>query len=128
MSPIEKNCPTWAYHHYFRDPVLASCSISSARGTIQECDHGGTALNSSVKVTCISKQCFILGWLDGGLWAGDHDGKWEGELSDASSSCRSFALWGGMSTWLSIWRLAPDVSSTRSLNLAAMDMKLVAVN
>ena len=27
-----------------------------------------------------------------------------------------------------VWRLAPDVLSTRSLNLAAMDMKLVAVN
>ena len=30
--------------------------------------------------------------------------------------------------WPSVWRLTPDVSSTRSLNLAAMDMKLVAVN
>ena len=76
----------------------------------------------------ISKQCFILGQLDGGLLAGDQDGKQEGELSDASGSCRSFALWGGTCAWPSIWRLAPDISSTRSLNLAAMDMKLVAVN
>ena len=79
-------------------------------------------------VTHISKQCFILGWLDGSLWAGDQDGEWEGELSNASGSHRSFALWGGMSMWPSAWRLTPDVSSTRSLNLAAMDMKLVAVN
>ena len=35
---------------------------------------------------------------------------------------------GGMSTWPSIWILTPDVSSTRSLDLAAMDTKLVAVN
>ena len=34
----------------------------------------------------------------------------------------------GLSAWPSIWRLAPDISSTRSLNLAAMYMKLVAVN
>ena len=58
----------------------------------------------------------------------DQDGKWEGELSNASGSHRSFTLCSGMSVWCSIWRLAPDVSSTRSLNLAAMDMKLVAVN
>ena len=88
----------------------------------------GTAPNSSVKVTCISKQYFILGWLDGGLWARDQDGKWEGELSDASSSCRSFTLWSGMSVWPSVWRLTPDISSIMLLYLAAMDMKLVAVN
>ena len=61
-------------------------------------------------------------------WLGDQGDEWERELSDASSSCRSFALWGGMSMWPFIWRLAPDISSTRSLDLAAMDMKLVAVN
>ena len=60
--------------------------------------------------------------------AGDQDSKWEVELPNASDSCRSFALWDGMSTWPSIWRLAPDVLSTRSLDLAVMDMKLVAVN
>ena len=76
----------------------------------------------------ISKQCFALGQLDGGLLAGHQDHKWEGELSDASYSHRSFALWDGMSTWPSIWRLASDILSTRSLNLAAMDIKLVAVN
>ena len=88
----------------------------------------GIAPNSSVKVTCISQQYFILGLLDGGLWAGDQDGEWEGELSNASGSHRSFALWGGMSTWPSVWRLTPDISSTRLLDLAAMDMNLVAVN
>ena len=75
-----------------------------------------------------SRQCFVIGQLDGGLLARDQDSKWGGELSNASDSHRSFALWGGMSTWPSIWRLAPDISSTRLLNLAAMDMKLVAVN
>ena len=98
------------------------------RVAVQEWEGGGITPNSSVKVTHISKQCFVLGWLDGGLLARDQDGECEGELSDASNSHRSFALWGGTSVWPSVWRLAPDVSSTRSLNMAAMDTKLVAVN
>ena len=88
----------------------------------------GIAPISSVKVTHISKQCFVLGQPDGGLWAGDQDGKWEGELSNASGSHRSFELWSGMSAWLSVWRLALDISSTRSLDLAAIDTKLLAAN
>ena len=88
----------------------------------------GYCPNSSVKVTHISKQCFVLEWLGSSLWAWDKDGKQEGELSDASGSHRSFRLWGGMSVWSSIWRLTPDFSFTRSLDLAAMDMKLVALN
>ena len=52
----------------------------------------------------------------------------QGELPNASDSHRSFALWDGTSVWPSIWKLAPDVLFTRSLDLAAMDMKLVAVN
>ena len=71
---------------------------------------------------------FCIRQLNGSLQARDQDSEWEGELSDASGSCRSLALWGGMSTWPSIWRLTLDISSTMSLNLAAMDMKLVAVN
>ena len=102
--------------------------MSSMRGAIQEWEGGGTAPHSSVNVTCISRQCFVLGWLDSGLLAGDQDSKWEGELPNASNFHRSFSLWGGLSVWHSIWRLAPDISSTRSLNLAAMDTKLVVVN
>ena len=127
MSPVEKYCPgpvTTA----LVSPVLASCSISSTRGAIQEWNGGGITPNSFVKVTHMSKQYFILGWLDGSLRAGDLDGKWEGGLSDTSSSHRSFTLWAGTSSWPSIWRLAPDISSARLLDLAAMDMKLVAVS
>ena len=54
--------------------------------------------------------------------------QWEGELPKAPDSHGSFALWDGMSAWPSIWRLAPDVLFPRSLNLAATDVKLVAVN
>ena len=50
------------------------------------------APNSSIKVTCISKQYFILGQLDGSLWTGDQDGEWERELSSSSSSWGSFAI------------------------------------
>ena len=72
--------------------------------------------------------CLVIEWLDGSLPARDQDGEREGELPNAPDSPRSFALWDGMSTWPSIWRLAPDVLSPRSLDLAAIDMKLVAVN
>ena len=58
----------------------------------------------------------------------DQDGKQEGELSSFSSSHGSFAVRIGTSTWPSSCRLAPDILSTRSLDLAAIDMKLVAVN
>ena len=57
------------------------------------------APNSSVKVTRISKQYLALGWPDGGLQAGDHDGEWEGELSASSDPRRSFAPWVGTSIW-----------------------------
>ena len=33
-----------------------------------------------------------------------------------------------MPVWLSIWRLAPDVQSSMSLDLAAIDMIVVPVN
>ena len=49
------------------------------------------APNSSVKVTCISKQYFVLGQPDSGLRAGDHNGEWEGELLSSSDCRRSFA-------------------------------------
>ena len=118
MSPIEKNFPTWACHH---------CFSESRSSIMQHICHKG-APNSSIKVTHISKQYFVLGQLDSSLQAGDQDGRWDGGLSNASSSHRSFALWVGTSVWPSIWRLALDVSSTRSFDLAAMDMKLVAVS
>ena len=105
-----------------------SCSISSTRGAIQEWMGGGTAPNSSVNVTCISRQCFILGQLDGGLLARDQDGKQEGELPNASDSHGSFALWDGTYAWPSVWGLAPDILFPRPLNLAAINMKLESVN
>ena len=128
MSAIAKNCPTWACHHCFGESGPNITQHIFHKGAIQEWEGGGIAPNFSVKVTHISKHYFVLGQLDGGLWAGDQDSKQEGNLSNASSSHRSFALWGGMSAWPSIWRLTPDISSTRSLNLAAMDTELVDVN
>ena len=128
MSPIGKNCPTWASHHCFSES--SSCFVQHVfyYGAIQEWEGEGIAPNSSVNVTCISRQYFILRQPDSSLWAGDQDGKWKGELSSSSGSHRSFASWVGTSAWPSTWRLAPDVSSTRLLNVAAIDMKLVAVN
>ena len=108
--------------------VLALCIISSTGGAIQAWNSGGTSPNSLVNVACISRQYLVLGQLIGGLLAGDQDSKWEGELPNAPNSLGSFALWEGMSAWPSIWRLAPDVLFSRSLHLAAIDTKLVAVN
>ena len=89
----------------------------------------GTQLpNCSINVTCILRQYLVLGWPKGGLLAGDQDGKWEGELPEASDSHWSSALWDGTSTWPSIWRLAPDILSPRSLDFAAIDVKVMAVN
>ena len=87
----------------------------------------GTAPNSSVNVTCISKQCLLLGQLDGSLLARDQDCEWEGELPNASNSHRSLHF--GMACphgppsggWLQMsYFLGHSV-------LAIIDMKLVAV-
>ena len=63
-------------------------------------------------------------------WPTGQGPRWQvkGELHNAPDSPGSLALWDGMSTWPSIRRLAPDVLSSRSLDLAAIDTKLVAVN
>ena len=45
-----------------------------------------------------------------------------------SGSHGSFAFWAGTSAWPSVWRLASHILSTRLLDLAAIDMKLVAVS
>ena len=82
------------------------------------------APNSSVNVTHISKQYFVLGQPDGSLWAGDQDGEWEGELSSSSGSHMSFALWVGTFARPSTSRLAPGILSTGSFNLAAIDTKI----
>ena len=109
-------------------PVMTSCSISSTRAAIQEWKGWDTAPNSSINVTCISRQYLVLGQLEGSLLAWDQDGKSEGELPEAYDSHWSSALWEGISMWPSIWRLAPDVLSPKSLDMAAIDVKLVAVN
>ena len=56
-------------------PARASCSITFTMGAIQACGGGGMSPNSSVKVTHISKQCFVLRQPNSGLWTGDHDGE-----------------------------------------------------
>ena len=89
---------------------------------------GETAPVSLVNVTCIPRQYLVLGWLGGNLLARDQDGKWEGELTNAPVSSGSFQLWNGTSAWPSIWRLAPDVWSSKSLDLAAIDTIVVAMN
>ena len=109
-------------------PILAYHSISSKKGTVQAWGSGGTAPVSVVNVTCIPRHYLVLRWLGSGLLAGDQDGKWEWELPNAPISLGSFQLWDGMSMWPSIWRLAPDVWSSKLLDLVAIDKIVVAVN
>ena len=65
-----------------------------------------------------------------GQWTLDWGPRWQ--VGGRTVQCfwlpRSFAVWSGTSAWPSIWRLTPDISFTRSLDLAAMDTKLLAVN
>ena len=77
---------------------------------------------------CIPRQCLVLGQLGNDLLARDHDGEWEGQLPDAPDSPGSFVLLDGMSAWPPIWRLAPDILSSKLLDLAAIDTIVVAVN
>ena len=51
-----------------------------------------------------------------------------GELPDTPMSLGSFQLWDGMSTWPSIMKLAPDVWSSKSLDLVAIDTIVVAMD
>ena len=75
MSPIEKIALPGPMTTASVSPALASHSISSTTGAIQAWEGGDTSPYSSVKVTQISKQCFILRQPNGGLWKGDHIGK-----------------------------------------------------
>ena len=109
-------------------PVLPWQSISSTRGTVQVWGGGDAALVSLVNVTCIPRQCLVLGWLGDGFWVGDQDGEWERALPAAPVSPRSFQLPDDMGVWSSVWMLVPDVQSSKSLDLIANDMIVVAVN
>ena len=72
MSPIKSISLPGPMTTASVSPALASHNISSTTGAIQACGGGGASPNSSVKVTHISKQCFVLRWPNGGLLTGDH--------------------------------------------------------
>ena len=83
---------------------------------------------SLVSVMCIPRQCLVLGQLGDSFLAGDQDGKWEGALPNAPISSGSFWPLDGMGVWPSVWRLAPHVQSSKSLDLAAINATVVAMN
>ena len=64
-------------------------------------------------------QYLVLRQLNSGLMARDQGGEWEGELPNAPNSPGSFTLWAALPCGPPIWRLAPDVQSSRLLDLAA---------
>ena len=91
-------------------------------------DCRGTTPVSSVNVTCIPKQYLVLGQMGSGLLARDQDVEQEGELPNAPISSGPFWHWDCTSAWPSVWRLAPDFWSSKSLDLVAIDMIVVAMN
>ena len=109
-------------------PVLPWQSISSTRGTIHMWGGGGVAPVSLINVMCIPRQCLMLGQPGNGFLAGDQDSKWEGVLPNAPISSESFQPLDGMGVWPSLWRLAPDVQSSKLLDLVAIDITVVAMN
>ena len=56
------------------------------------------------------------------------DGEWEGALPDAPVSSRPFQPFGDVRVWPSIWRLAPDIWSYKSLDLVAIVMTVMVMN
>ena len=65
-----------------------------------------------------------------GWWPPGHGPRWQvrGGTSQCSVSLGSFQPWDGLSVQLSIWGFVPDVQSSRSLDLMAIDTVIVAIN
>ena len=102
--------------------------MSSTTSAIQAWGSGGAASLSSVKVTCIPRQYQVLGQIGAGCLSRERDGEWKGALPDTPISSRPFQPLGDVGVWPSIWRLAPDIWSSESLDLATIDMPVVAMN
>ena len=102
--------------------------MSSTTGAIQAWGSRGAAPISSVKVTYVPRQYWVSGWPGNSCLTGDWDGEWEGALPNTPVSSRSFRLLGGMRVWPSVRRLAPDIWSSKSLDLAAIDRTVVVMN
>ena len=109
-------------------PVLPCQSMSSITGAIQTWGSRGAAPISLVRVTSIPRQYWVSGQPGNSCLAGDWDGEWEGALPDAPVSSRPFWLLGGVRVQTSVWRLAPDIWSSKSLDLVAIDMTVVVMN
>ena len=107
---------------------LPSHTLSSMTDACQACGGGGVTLQSWVDVTCISKQYQVSSQSCVGFLAGDWDGECNGVLPNASGSSGPFQLLGVVRLWPSVWILTPGFWSSKSLNLAAIDMKTGAVN
>ena len=77
---------------------------------------------------CIPKQYLVPGGSGDCNLSGDLDGEWEGTLPDTPISSGPSQPLGDVGVWPSIWRLTPDIQSSKSLDLVAIDMTVVAMN
>ena len=55
-------------------------------------------------------------------------GQWEVALPDAPVSSRPFWPLGDVGVQPLVWKLAPDIWSSKSLDLVAIDMTVVVMN
>ena len=102
--------------------------MSSTTGAIQTWGSRGAAPLSLVKVTGIPNSTKSQGQPGNSHLSRDQDGEWEGALPDTPISSRPFWPLGDVEVWLSIWRLAQDIWSSKSLDLVAIDTLVVAMN
>ena len=85
-------------------------------------------MSSSVETTSISKQYRVSGQSGVGFLAEDWDGEHDGALPNASGFSWPFQVFVGVRAWPSVWTLISGFKSSRSLALAAIDMKTMVVN
>ena len=109
-------------------PDLPSQSMSSTTGTYHACGGSGVVPPSSVKITWMSKQYQVSGQSGTCLLTGDWDGELEGVLPDASISLALFWPLGGMRVWPSVWMVAPDFWSSRSLDWVAISAEMLTIS
>ena len=109
-------------------PVLQCHSMSSTTSAVKTWGDRGAAPLSSVKVTHIPRQYWVSGQPGNSHLSRDWDGEWEGVLPEAPISSRPFWPLGDVMVQPSIWRLAPDIWSSRPFDLVAIDMPVVVMN
>ena len=97
-------------------------------GTCQACGGGGVVPPSSVEVTWISKQYWVSGQSGVCLLTRDWNGECDEVLPDASISSGPIWPFSGVRVWSSIWMVAPNFWSSRSIDWVAINAEQSTVS